>query len=395
MLKFTTSGESHGKGLITIIEGLPSGLPVDEEYINRELARRQKGYGRGGRMQIESDKVEIFAGVRNGKTLGSPISFLIRNQDYENWQDIMNSGTCPRIDERVLTRPRPGHADLPGAMKYHHRDMRNVLERASARETASRVAAGAFFKLFLKQFGILMYSYVRSIGSVNTGTVTIAKDNLEEFGAVVEESPLRCPDKGSEGEMIKLIEQAKSEGESLGGSFEVGALGVCPGLGSHISWERKLDGQMAAALMSIPAIKAVEIGEGIANAGEFGSRVHDQIRYQEEPGLYRNSNRAGGIEGGISNGETIYVRAYMKPIPTLYKPLISVNTANWKEEKAQVERSDVCAVPAAAVVGEAMLAYVLARAFRDQFGGESMDQVEQACSSYREYLGKVWKWKRI
>lgn len=394
MLRFTTSGESHGKGLITIIEGLPSGLPVDEEYINRELARRQKGYGRGGRMQIETDEIEIFAGVRDGKTLGSPISFLIRNQDYENWQDIMNSGTCSRIGDRVLTRPRPGHADLPGAMKYHHLDMRNVLERASARETASRVAAGAFFKTFLKQFGILIYSYVRSIGSVKVGT-TIEKNNLEEFCAQVEDSPLRCPDKGSEGEMIKLIEKAKREGESLGGSFEVGAIGVYPGLGSHVSWECKLDGQIAAALMSIPAIKAVEIGDGIANAGEFGSRVHDQIRYQEEVGLYRDSNRAGGIEGGMSNGETIWVRAYMKPIPTLYKPLVSVNTVNWEEEKAQVERSDICAVPAAAVVGEAMLAFALAKVFREQFGGASMDQAEEACSSYREYLGKVWKWKKI
>jgi chorismate synthase len=395
MLKFTTSGESHGKGLITIIEGLPSGLLVDEEYINRELARRQKGYGRGGRMQIESDTVEIFAGVRNGKTLGSPISFLIRNQDYENWQDIMNSGTCTRIDERVLTRPRPGHADLPGAMKYHHGDMRNVLERASARETASRVAAGAFFKLFLEQFGIFIYSYVRSIGSIDVETVIIEKDNWKEFCLEVEDSPVRCPDKEGEREMIKLIEQAKREGESLGGSFEVGALGVCPGLGSHISWEHKLDGQIAATLMSIPAIKAVEIGDGLANAAEFGSRVHDQIHYREEQGLYRSSNRAGGIEGGISNGETVWARAYMKPIPTLYKPLISVNTANWQEEKAQVERSDVCAVPAAAVVGEAMLAFALARAFREQFGGESMDQVEQAYKSYRDYLDKVWRWKKI
>ncbi len=395
MLRFTTSGESHGKGLITIIEGLPSGLQVDEEYINQELARRQKGYGRGGRMQIETDEIEIFAGVRNGKTLGSPISFLIRNQDYENWQDIMNSGTCTRIDEKVLTRPRPGHADLPGAMKYHHRDMRNVLERASARETASRVAAGAFFKLFLKQFDILIYSYVRSIGSVNIGTVGLEQDKLEEFCARVEDSPLRCPDKESESKMIKLIEQAKKAGESLGGSFEVGAIRVYPGLGSHINWEYKLDGQIAAALMSIPAIKAVEIGDGIANAGEFGSQVHDQIYYQEEQGLYRSSNRAGGIEGGISNGEAVWARAYMKPIPTLYKPLISVNTENWQEEKAQVERSDVCAVPAAAVVGEAMLAYVLARAFREQFGGASMEQVEQAYDSYREYLDRVWQWKKI
>jgi len=395
MLRFLTSGESHGKGLISIIEGLPAGLDVDEESINRELARRQKGYGRGGRMQIESDKAEIFAGVRDRKTLGSPISFIIRNRDYENWQDIMNSGVCQDIDKKAVTRPRPGHADLPGAMKYQHQDMRNILERASARETACRVAAGAFFKAFLQHFGIFIYSQVTSIGSIKAEAGTVNQESLNQFNALVEESPVRCADKKSEAEMIRVIEQAKSEGESLGGSFEVGAVAVPPGLGSHVGWEQKLDGQIAAALVSIPAIKAVEIGDGIANAGKPGSEVHDEIAYQEKQGLYRSSNRAGGIEGGITNGETIWARAYMKPIPTLYKPLLSVNTANWQEERAQVERSDICAVPAAAVVAEAMLAFVLARAFREQFAGESMEQVEQAYNNYREYLNKVWKWKRI
>lgn len=395
MLRFVTSGESHGKGLITIIEGLPAGLQVDEEFINRELARRQKGYGRGGRMQIESDEAEIFAGLRDRKTLGSPISFLIRNHDYENWQDIMNSSNCQDIDKRVVSRPRPGHADLPGAMKYQHRDMRNILERASARETASRVAAGAFFKAFLQHFGIFIYSQVTSIGPIKAEAGAVNQESVNQFNALVEESPVRCADKKSEAEMIRAIEQAKSEGESLGGSFEVGAVAVPPGLGSHVGWEHKLDGQIAAALVSIPAIKAVEIGDGIANAGKPGSQVHDEIAYQEKQGLYRSSNRAGGIEGGITNGETIWARAYMKPIPTLYKPLLSVNTANWQEEKAQVERSDICAVPAAAVVAEAMLAFVLARAFREQFAGESMEQVEQAYKNYREYLDRVWKWKRI
>jgi chorismate synthase len=394
MLKFTTAGESHGKGLIVIIEGLPAGLQIDEEFVNQELARRQKGYGRGGRMQIEADEVEIFAGVRDRKTIGSPISLIIRNRDYENWRDIMSSGVCPGIHERVVHRPRPGHADLPGAMKYHHTDMRNVLERASARETAARVAAGAFFKAFLKYFGISIYSQVTSIGEVKVPAFTVDEERLEQFYTRVEESPLRCLDKDSEAAMIRAIDRARSEGESLGGSFQVGAVAVPPGLGSHVSWDRKLDGQIAAALMSIPAIKAVEIGDGIANAGKPGSQVHDQIGYGDEQGLYRSDNRAGGIEGGISNGETIWARAYMKPIPTLYKPLLSVNTATWAEEKAQVERSDICAVPAAAVVGEAMLAYVLARAFREQFGGESLEQVEQACRNYNEYLGKVWKWKR-
>lgn len=395
MLRFFTSGESHGKGLITIIEGLPAGLQVDEEFINKELARRQKGYGRGGRMQIESDEVEIFAGVRNRKTLGSPISFLIRNRDYENWQDIMSSGDCQDIDKRVVSRPRPGHADLPGAMKYQHQDMRNILERASARETASRVAAGAFFKAFLQHLGIFIYSQVTSIGPIKAEGWKVNQGNLNQFYTRVEESPVRCADPKSEAGMIRAIEQAKSEGESLGGSFEAGAIAVPPGLGSHVNWEHKLDGQIAAALVSIPAIKAVEIGDGITNAGKPGSQVHDEIGYREEQGLYRSSNRAGGIEGGISNGETIWARAYMKPIPTLYKPLLSVNTANWQEERAQVERSDICAVPAAAVVGEAMLAFVLARACREQFAGESMEQVEEAYKNYREYLNRVWKWKRI
>ncbi len=394
MLRFSTSGESHGRGLISIIEGLPAGLQIDEELVNRELARRQKGYGRGGRMQIETDKVEIFAGVRARKTLGSPVSFLIRNLDYENWQEIMNSGDC-RDNNKAVTRPRPGHADLPGAMKYCHRDMRNILERASARETASRVAAGAFFKAFLKHFGIFIYSQVTAIGSIQAEVWQPNRENLSRFYALVEESPVRCPDKEKEAEILGAIEQAQSEGESLGGSFEVGAIAVPPGLGSHVSWERKLDGQITAALVSIPAIKAVEIGDGIANAARPGSQVHDEIGYRREQGLYRTSNRAGGIEGGISNGETIWARAYMKPIPTLYKPLLSVDTASWQEEKAQVERSDICAVPAAAVVAEAMLAFVLARACREQFAGESMEQVEQAYKSYREYLDKVWKWKKI
>jgi len=395
MLKFTTAGESHGRGLITIIEGLPAGLTVDQDYINAELARRQKGYGRGGRMQIESDEVEIFAGVRDGKTLGSPVGLLIRNHDYANWQDIMNSEKCNGINKKQVTRPRPGHADLAGAMKYQQKDMRNILERASARETASRVAAGAFFKAFLKYFGIFIYSQVISIGVVKVTPFEVTEKNYEQFYSRVDESPVSCYDKASEEKMKKVISEARNQGETLGGSFEVGAISVPPGLGSHVSWQHRLDTQIAAALVSIPAIKAVEIGDGIANAGKSGSQVHDEIAYQEEVGLYRKSNRAGGIEGGISNGEKVWARAYMKPLPTLAKPLLSVDTVSWQEEKAQVERADVCAVPAAAVVGEAMLAFILARAFREQFTGGSIQQVEKAYRSYLDYLHKEWQWKKI
>ncbi|MGI5912800.1 MAG: chorismate synthase [Syntrophomonadaceae bacterium] len=395
MLRFMTSGESHGKGLVTIINGLPAGLKVDLQFINNELARRQKGYGRGRRMQIETDEVEIIAGVRNAETLGSPISLLIRNRDFKNWQDIMDSGECIGINKRIVTRPRPGHADLAGAMKYQHKDMRNILERASARETAARVAVGAFFKAFLMYFDIYIYSQVISIGSVNIPPTSVTQNNINEFYTQIEDSPVRCFNKTGELEMIKAIEKARSQGESLGGSFEVGAIAVPPGLGSHTSWEQKLDSQITAALVSIPAIKAVEIGDGIANAGKPGSQVHDEIAYQDEYGLFRSSNRAGGIEGGISNGETIWARAYMKPIPTLFKPLKSVNISNWKEERAQVERSDICAVPAAAVVGEAMMAFVLARSFRNKFAGDSMEQIDQAYKDYMAYLQREWKWKRI
>jgi len=394
LLRFLTSGESHGKGLIGIIEGMPSGILISEEYINQQLRRRQKGYGRGERMSIESDTVEIFSGVRDQKTLGSPISFIIRNKDNENWREIMNTGKCSRINERTVRRPRPGHADLAGGIKYNQPDMRNILERASARETAARVAAGAFFKRLLETFDIYIYSQVVSIGEVTARTEKFDRDNYKQLNNVIEASPLHCFDKFSEGKMVQLIDRARNAGESLGGSFEVGAIGVPPGLGSHVSWDRKLDGKIAGLLMSTPAIKAVEIGEGIENASTPGSRVHDQLFFNENHGIYRKANRAGGIEGGISNGETIWARAYMKPIPTLYKPLTSVNTSLWCEEQADVERSDICAVPAAAVVGEAMLAYGIAGAFVEKFGNDSLAQINEAYDSYRDYMKKVWKWKK-
>jgi len=319
---------------------------------------------------------------------------VIWNRDYENWSDIMGPGPCSRVNDRRVTRPRPGHADLAGGMKYHHSDLRNVLERASARETAARVAAGAFFKKFLEAFDIYIYSQVLEIGGVAAPPVHITEYNRMEVIKRIENSPVGCYDSRIEQLMMDRIDQAKSEGESLGGMFETGAIGVPPGLGSHTSWDRRLDGRIAALMMSIPAIKAVEIGEGIANSRLPGSQVHDAIYLNGTGGIERKTNRAGGLEGGISNGETILIRAYMKPIPTLYKPLTSVNTATWQEEKAEVERSDICAVPAAAVVGEAMMAYGLAQAFSEKFAGDHMEELQTAFREYRSYLKKVWKWAK-
>ena len=396
MLKYSTAGESHGKALVSIIEGMPAGLNISSGEINQQLQRRQKGYGRGGRMSIESDEVEILSGVRAGHTTGSPIAISIRNRDWENWQEIMAVETTPYSEERTVKRPRPGHADLPGAMKYNHADMRNVLERASARETASRVAAGAFFRAFLKCFNIYIYSQVISIGEVRgTGPEFVSCQGLAAWQEQVEESTVRCPDKTKESMMVEAIDHARQTGESLGGSFEVGAVGVPPGLGTYTCWENRLDARLSGLLMTIPAIKAVEIGDGINNASSPGSMVHDEIHFQEDRGVFRLSNRAGGIEGGISNGETVWARAYMKPIPTLYKPLVSVNTEMWVEQKADVERSDICAVPAASVVGEAMLAYGLAAAFLDKFGGDFMEQIKESYDRYGEYLRKVWRWEKI
>jgi len=395
MLRFSTSGESHGKALVTIIEGLPAGLEIHPEDINRQLQRRQKGYGRGGRMAIEADEVEILAGVRAGLTTGSPVAFSIKNRDWENWQEVMAVEDFRRSGEREVKRPRPGHADLAGAMKYNHADMRNVLERASARETASRVAAGAFFRSFLKCFNIYIYSQVISIGAVRAVPVPVSLDGRELFEARIEVSPVRCHDIDKEAEMIDLIDHARREGESLGGSFEVGALGVPPGLGTYTTWDSRLDARLSRAIMSIPAIKAMEIGEGINAAQTPGSRVHDEIHYQENRGVFRTTNRAGGVEGGMSNGETIWLRAYMKPIPTLYKPLVSVNTDRWVEQKADVERSDICAVPAAAVVGEAMLAYTITEVFLEKFNGDFMEEIQDHWGRYCDYIRKEWKWEKI
>jgi chorismate synthase len=395
LLRYFTAGESHGKALVGIIEGMPAGLEIDEEYINFQLSRRRKGYGRGGRMKIESDQVQILSGVRGGFTLGTPVSFMIENRDYSNWEEIMASGREAHLDEKTVRRPRPGHADLPGAIKYGHTDIRNVLERASARETAARVAAGAFFRRLLETFNINLYSYVVAIGPIRSETIVVNHNNIDQVVNRSEQSAVRCLDQASEKQMLQQIDQAQTAGESLGGVFEVGAVGALPGLGSYSNWDRRLDADLGQLLMSIPAIKAAEIGEGIQNAARNGSQVHDEMHYNNESGLFRPSNHAGGIEGGVSNGETIWARAYMKPIPTLYKPLISVNTETWQEEKADIERSDICAVPAAAVVGEAMLAFGLARAFLDKFGGDNIEQIMSAYRSYNEYVKRVWKWQRI
>lgn len=395
MLNFQTCGESHGRALVGIITGLPAGVPVELAAIDSELRRRQQGYGRGGRMAIEQDQAELLSGVRHRLSLGSPISFMIANRDHSNWRDTMSAGECSAIESRQVTSPRPGHADLAGAIKYHHKDMRNVLERASARETAARVAAGAIFKQFLAVFNIYIYSQVTAIGAVSCSAREVTAQNLPQLQQELKASAVHCADREASLAMTAAIDAARREGESLGGCFEVGAIGVPPGLGSHVSWDTKLDAALAGLLMSIPAIKAVEIGEGVLNAQLSGSQVHDEIFHDPRHGLYRRTNRAGGLEGGITNGETVWARAYMKPIPTLYKPLNSVDTRLWQEKQAAVERSDICAVPAAAVVAEAMMAFGIARAFLEKFSGDHIEQVHVSYDSYRKYMKKVWQWEKI
>lgn len=381
MLRFLTAGESHGKCLTAIIEGLPSGIAVNEESINKNLYRRQLGYGRGDRMKLEQDKVEITAGVRHGKTLGSPVCLVIYNRDYENWSDIMRSSVKGEYDMKVLTKPRPGHADLAGSIKYRHEDIRNVLERASARETAIRTAAGSVASALLKSFEVKVNSYVLSIGDV---LLKEQPDITPEILDIVEASPVRCPDKQAETMMIKAIDFAKASGDSLGGTFRVIAKNVPPGIGSHVHWDRRLDGNLSRAMMSIPGIKAVEIGAGFGAAKLPGSKVHDGILY--EAGFYRSTNNAGGIEGGVSNGEDILVTCAMKPIPTLTKPLQSVDINSKEPFPASIERSDVCAVPSASIVGEAAVSLELAAAFIEKFGGDSLEEMLSNYNSYITYI---------
>ena len=384
--RFTTSGESHGRALTAIVEGLPAGLKVDSAFINHELWRRQQGYGRGGRMKIESDKVEILSGVRHGETLGSPVTLQVENRDYKNWLEVMSAEarTEPPTRDRKVTRPRPGHADLAGGLKYDRHDLRDILERASARETTMRVASGALAKLLLAEFDIRVASHTADLGGIEIPYRNVAWERIE---AVYDDAVLRCVDKETEKKQIARIDEAQAAGDTLGGVFEVVASGCPPGLGSHVSWVEKLDGQLAQAVMSIHAVKAVEIGSGVSNAGRPGSLVHDEIGYDQETGEFsRTSNNAGGLEGGVTNGQELRVRGYLKPISTLRKALRSVNIETKEAMEANFERSDITAVPAAGVIGEAMVAVVLARAMRTKFGGDSLREMRRNFESYREQL---------
>ncbi len=389
MFRFHTAGESHGRALVAVVEGLPAGLPVEVELINRELERRQWGYGRGGRMKIERDRAEILSGVRHGLTLGSPIALTIENKDWANWSDVMAVEPRPLEDataenRRRVKRPRPGHADLAGGLKYGARDLRDILERASARETAARVACGALAKQLLSVFGVEILSHVVQLGGVPDAPLELS---WEQIRAIPDDAPLRCADAGAQGLMVALVDEKRREGDTLGGVFETVARGVVPGLGSHTSWDAKLDGRLARALMSIPAVKAVSIGAGVEAASLPGSRVHDEIGYDTEGRAFsRPTNRAGGLEGGITNGEEVRVRGFLKPISTLRRALRSVDIDTKGEESAAFERSDVTAVPAAGVIGEAMVALVLAEAMREKFGGDSLAEMRRNFEAYRDQV---------
>lgn len=381
MLRFLTAGESHGRMLSAIIEGLPAGLKLDVARINGLLKKRQGGYGRGQRMTIEEDRVEILAGLRGGVTLGSPLALAIVNRDWESWQEIMASGSEAKIGERVITKPRPGHADLAGGLKYRQQDLRNILERASARETAIRVAVGAVAEELLQALDIRVEGQVVAIGGIQACAAE------KTWGEQLFANPLYCPDQEASLRMIKVIEEAKEKGDTLGGVIRIVSEGVPWGLGSHVQWDRRLEGRLAQALMSIPAIKGVEIGAGFTSASLPGSQVHDEIEYEPAGGGFRHrTNRAGGIEGGMTNGERLVIKAAMKPIPTLRKSLASVDLHTKEPFAAAVERSDVCAVPAAAIVGEAVTAWVLAEAVLEKFGGDHLEETLLNYSNYLKYL---------
>ena len=396
MLRFVSAGESHGQALIAWISGLPLGVPVDLDFVQRELHRRQLGYGRGGRQRIEKDQADILAGVRHGRTIGAPIAIRIENRDWANWEkalpvedtegaEVASAGAKP--SQRPLTAPRPGHADLAGSLKFNLHDARYILERASARETATRVAAGAFAKLFLHPFGVTVLSHTLAVGHARLER----EATWAEINAVCEniDSPLRCVDGETEGRMKTEVDHALRAGDSVGGVFEVVAHSVPPGLGSHAQWDEKLDARIARAVMSIQAVKAVEIGSGVLNAGSYGSEVQDEIRYDASRKRFdRSSNRAGGIEGGITNGEDVVVRGYLKPISTLRRPLLTADLNTKEAVKAAYERSDVCVVPAAGVAGEAMLALELASAFLEKFGGDSLEETRASFENYQKQLDR-------
>ena len=385
-LRIVTAGESHGPGLTTIVEGIPAGLELDRAAIDHDLARRQLGHGRGGRMKIESDAAEVTAGVRHGRTLGGPIALQVANRDFANWEERMNPWPV-EADVPEVHLPRPGHADLAGTMKFGFSDVRNVLERASARETAARVAGGAVAKALLRALGVEVVSHVTQIASVRAPARTDLR--LADFAAV-DASPVRCLDPGASAAMVEEINVLRKRNESLGGTFELRAFGVVPGLGSHVSWEQRMDGLIGMAMLSIQAAKGVGLGDGFELAGRPGSEAHDEIFYSEERGFYRETNRSGGLEGGMTTGEPLVVQVAMKPIPTLTKPLRSVDIETREPAQALRERTDSAVVPAAGVVGEAMLAIVLAGAYRDKFGGDHIDDVRAAVAAYEQRIG----WKR-
>lgn len=407
-LRYITAGESHGQALVCILEGMPSQLAFSTQDIDRDLRRRQGGYGRGGRMKIERDHVQILSGVRQGRTMGSPIALLIENRDWANWQDVMSpEPLTPDTRRSRVTRPRPGHADLPGGLKYEHADLRNVLERSSARETAARVAAGAVAKKFLGEFGIEIVSYVTEIGGAGLTGHNMSRGTADSKSCLslfrkAEQSIVRCPDRKAETRMIQAIDRAMKQGDSLGGIFEIAAIGVPCGLGSFSQWDRRLGAKLTGSLMGIQAIKGVEIGMGFDVAKRRGSEVMDEIFYKSQKsevrsqkqrklldlagGFYRKTNHAGGIEGGVSNGMPIIIRAVMKPIPTLRNPLSSVDIVTKKRFRAAYERSDVCAVPAASIIGEAVIALAIADSFLEKFGGDSMAEITR---NYEGYLKQM------
>ena len=407
MLRFLTAGESHGPALTVIVDGVPAHLELTPDDIDRQLRRRQEGYGRGRRMRIEQDRVEVLGGLRHGKTLGSPIALRIVNRDHVTWQQAMNplpGGPLPSPEAdnwrmRPVTRPRPGHADLAGALKFGFADIRNVLERASARETAARVAAGAVARRLLEELGVVIAGHVVAIGEVQVDSPLSGPEaDLEDLARRAEASPVRCADAAGSRAMVEAIDRAAAAGDSLGGVVEVAAAGVPPGLGSYTHWDRRLDGRLAQALMAIPGVKAVEIGQGFAAAARPGSQVHDPILYgpvprgqyrpAEGPWLYRGSNRAGGLEGGVTTGQPVVARAALKPLSTLMRPLPSVDLSSHEPAEAAVERSDVCVVPSAVVVAEASLAWVLAEAFLEKFGGDSVGALRASLAAYRQELAR-------
>lgn len=384
MLRYLTAGESHGPAISAILEGLPAGLPVAAEDIDRDLKRRQGGYGRGRRMQIETDTIEIRGGVRHGRTMGGPVSLVVQNRDWQNWTDVMAIEETDGPVRRRVTRPRPGHADLAGGLKYDRRDLRDILERASARETTMRVAVGAIARSLLEAFGIRVLSHVVRIGEVDADVSGLSNDEIIERA---EASPVRCADEDAAQKMIAEIDRAKSLKDTIGGVFEVKVLNAPPGLGSHVQWDRKLDGRLAQAVMSIQAVKGVEIGLGFGVTRVLGSEVHDEIFY-EDGRFYRETNRAGGVEGGMTEGEEIVVRGALKPIATLMRTIMSVDIETKEAFDSAKERSDVCTVPAAGVIGEAVVAFVIADVMQEKFGGDSLEEMQRNYQGYMDQLAR-------